>query len=229
MSSPAQPRALRHVVVLAHPDPHSFNGAMAGTYCDVVQACGQEVVLRDLYAIGFDPVLRKDERPDRAGFARHRDVADELKLIAGADVLALIYPIWFGTAPAILKGYVDRVLGSGVTAAAVQDRAGSGLLNGARLVSLTSSAARGPWLAEVGQEISLRNVFDHYLEHGFGMRKAEHLHFGGVIEGLSSRFVDQNLYEVRERVRKLCAAVAAEARSRNDYVQFRTETSARSA
>lgn len=200
----------KHVVVLAHPDPASFNAQVAKAYCDTVRECGQEAVLRDLHAMAFNPVLHADERPSRKLFKVYPDVQEELRTIAGADVLALVYPIWFGSPPAILKGYVDRVLGSGVTPRALQNREGSGLLNGARLVSFTSSAAREPWLAEVGQELSLRDVFDRYLQHAFAMKSSEHVDFGGVVEGFSKRFVDQYLYDAQERARRVCAAVAAD-------------------
>lgn len=195
----------KHVVVLAHPDPHSFNAAVAQAYCETVTKHKQMAVLRDLYALGFDPVLRADERPGHSGFHLSDDVAAELDVIRGAAVLVLVYPIWFGGTPAILKGYVDRVLGSGLHPQAVQQGEGTGLLNGARLLSLTSSAAREPWLAEVGQESSLRSMVDHYLEHAFAMRASEHVHFGGLVEKLPQRFADEHLYQVREAARRHCA------------------------
>ena len=209
MDAELSPSAPRHLVVLAHPDPTSFNAHVAEAYCDAVRACGQAAVLRDLYAIRFDPLLHADERPSQKTFTVYPDVQREIDMIAGADVLVLVYPIWFGSAPAILKGYVDRVLGSGVSPAAVQKHLGSGLLNGCRLVSFTSSGAREPWLAEVGQELSLRGVFDRYLEHAFGMKSSEHFTFGGIVEGLSERFVDQYLHDVRDRARRICAGLAA--------------------
>jgi NAD(P)H dehydrogenase (quinone) len=202
--------ALRHIVVMAHPDPKSYTAQVARTYCDTVAACGQTAILRDLHAMQFDPVLHADERASRTQVRLYPDVAEELAVIANCDVLVLVYPIWFGSAPAMLKGYVDRVLGAGVSPAAVQAREGSGLLNGARLISFTSSAAREPWLAEQGQEMALRDVFDHYIERGFGMRSTKHFHFGGVVEGFSERFVRQNLYDVNHAARVICADLAAE-------------------
>ncbi|WP_454887510.1 NAD(P)H-dependent oxidoreductase [Sphingomonas oryzagri] len=59
----------RHVVILAHPNPGSFNGLVADAYCDAVRTCGQEAIVRDLYALGFDPALKDHERPGRPGFA----------------------------------------------------------------------------------------------------------------------------------------------------------------
>lgn len=77
-------RPPRHVVVLAHPDPQSFNATIANTDCHTVRVCGQEAILRDLYAIGFDPVLKGSERAGTQGFALSKDVQDELAAIDGA-------------------------------------------------------------------------------------------------------------------------------------------------
>jgi NAD(P)H dehydrogenase (quinone) len=202
----------RHIVVLAHPDPRSFNATVAQVYCETVRQCGQYAVLRDLYAQRFDPVLRADERPRPGGIRPHRDVLDELDLVRGASVLSFIYPIWFGAAPAILTGYVDRVLGSGLMSSDVVEGAGNGPCAGSRLMSMTSSATRTPWLAAIGQTRSMREFYDQYLRHAFGMTNAEHVHFGGVVEGLARRVVDEHLHTVAERTRLLCAAVAVERR-----------------
>src|SRR4051812_44732224 len=120
VQTPASPA--RHAVILCHPDAHSFNHAIAETYCDAVRANGQEAILRDLYAIGFDPVLKANERPTLAGFAPSADVERELAVLRTCDVFVLVYPIWFGTPPAMVKGYIERVLGSGVNPKAVQAR-----------------------------------------------------------------------------------------------------------
>jgi NAD(P)H dehydrogenase (quinone) len=200
----------RHVVVLAHPDPHSFNGLVADAYCEAVRRHGQEAIVRDLYAMNFDPVLKNAERPTEHGFTPLEDVQAELDVIRGSDVFVLVYPIWFGMPPAMMKGYVERVLGAGVTARQVQDRAGVTLMKDRRLVSLTSSGASGLWLDREGQVGSLRTVFSEYIVHAFGMKSAEYLHFGGIVEGFSQDFIDQNIQQVRDQARDVCAAVSAD-------------------
>lgn len=207
---PARPK---HVVVLAHPDADSFNASVAETYCETAHACGHETVLRDLYAMHFDPILRQDERPGRGPFEPAEDVQAELDLLCGASVLVLVYPIWFGSPPAMLKGYVDRVLGAGVTARQVQDRTWHALLGGRRLISFTSSAARGPWLSEQGQTLSLQTLFGDYLSHAFTMRTAEHVHFGSIAPDLSGREADEHLAQVRDHARRMCS-LAGRDRSR---------------
>lgn len=209
MTVQPSPAKLRHVVILAHPNAKSFNATVAETYRRAVEEHGQEVVVRDLYALGFDPILKASERPGPDLMEASPDVREELDIVAGTDVLVLVYPIWFGMPPAMMKGYIDRVLGYAVTPRSVQGRHGNGLLTDSRLLSITSSGARQAWLAEQGQEMSLQTL-DAYLEHGFGMKSSEHLHFGGVVEGLSQRFVDQNLYDVTQRARHLCAALVAD-------------------
>ncbi|HEY0314975.1 MAG TPA: NAD(P)H-dependent oxidoreductase, partial [Sphingomonas sp.] len=120
----------RHVAILAHTDPHSFNASVAAMYCETVRACGQDVIVRDLYAMGFDPVLRDAERPRHQANALSPDVRAEIDTIRGADIYTLIYPIWFAMPPAMMKGYIDRVLGAGVTALEIQGRVGEGVLHG---------------------------------------------------------------------------------------------------
>jgi len=205
--SSAQPR---HVVVLAHPNPNSFNASVVRTYCETVRSCGQEAIVRDLYAMGFDPVLKDDERPRAQGITLSPDVEAELAAIRGADIYTLVYPIWFAMPPAMMTGYIDRVLGAGVTAREIQDRAGESVLSGRHMLGITTSGTREIWLDEQGQIESLRSLIDHYLLHAFRMKSCEHLHLGGIVEGFSKRFVDQALYEVYERARKVCATVAAE-------------------
>ncbi|MGN6121500.1 MAG: NAD(P)H-dependent oxidoreductase [Sphingomonas oligoaromativorans] len=205
---------IRHVAIVAHPNPTSFNASVVQAYRETVLAAGQEVVIRDLYAMRFDPVLKDSERPGRPGFAVSEDVRSELELIRGADLYTIIHPIWFGMPPAILTGYVDRVIGAGVTAHEVQNRAGQGVLNGKRLFNITTSGAREVWLDEQGQIEALRNIMSLYLYHAFGMQRAECLHLGGVVEGYNPHFAAQSLDEVRDRTRRLCGVLADE-QSRN--------------
>ncbi|RMB56007.1 NAD(P)H dehydrogenase (quinone) [Sphingomonas sp. PP-CE-3A-406] len=198
----------RHAVILCHPDPSSFNHAIAGAYCDAVRGAGQGVVLRDLYAMGFDPVLKAAERPTNVGAVYEADVLAEVDAIAGCDVFVLVYPIWFGTPPAMLKGYVERVFGAGVQPEALQGRVRTDLLGGKRLVSFSTSAASKVWLDEQGQGQGLNSVFDQYLVHAFGMRSQEHRRYAHIVPGLSARFADQYLREVAAQAQRTCAQIA---------------------
>jgi NAD(P)H dehydrogenase (quinone) len=198
-----------HVVILCHPQADSFCGAVAKEYCRVVEECGQKAHFRDLYRMRFDPVLRAEEQPGRHGFFQSPHVAYELGLIADASVIVLIYPIWFGTPPAMIKGYVERVLGSDVSYRAVHDHDAKSPLAGKRLLSFTSSGNSQIWLEEQGQWQSLVQVFDRYLERAFAMAPSEHIHFSPIGEGLSERSFLQKMYDVAQCAHNACTQIRA--------------------
>lgn len=197
----------KHVVILCHPELESFNAAVAAKYCAVVEEHGQEAVLRDLYRMKFDPVLQGNEQPESSTFLQSPHVAHELDIIADAAFLVLVYPIWFGTPPAMIKGYVDRVLGSDFSFRAVKARDAKSRLAGTHLLSLTSSGTSQIWLDEQGEWQSLVQVFDHYLGRAFSMASTEHVHFSSIVHGLSERFFLQYMQEVREAADKSCRII----------------------
>lgn len=204
---------IRHVVVLGHPTPGSFNHQVADTYCEAVCACGQEVILRDLYAIGFDPLLTSEERLDANSPISAPDVIDELAALENVRALVFVYPVWFGSPPAIIKGYVDRVLGAGFRVGQVRSGAAHPLLAGARLITFSSSGTTVPWLKDRGY-MSLRQEFDNYLTAVFAMREARRTHFDAIVDGLPSRFVSERLETTRREAARLCATLDEEREHR---------------
>lgn len=119
----AAPRA---VVVVAHPEPRSFNAHLADVAVRTLTARGYAVETSDLYATGFDPLESPEHygaRQDPACFRpqteqRHAadagcapaDVQAEIDKLDRADLLVIQYPMWWYQPPAILKGWLDRVL-----------------------------------------------------------------------------------------------------------------------
>jgi putative NADPH-quinone reductase len=99
-------------VILGHPSPGSFNHALAGTVRDTLAGLGHEVRYHDLYEEGFDPVLPGDECPRDARL--DRTIAAHCREIAEADGVVIVHPNWWGMPPAVLVGWVDRVLRPGV-------------------------------------------------------------------------------------------------------------------
>jgi NAD(P)H dehydrogenase (quinone) len=195
----------RHAVILCHPDANSFNAAVARRYCDAVSAIGHVAVLRDLYRSGFDPVLRSNERPKAGKASYAADVAAEIALIRDADVFVLVYPIWFGTPPAMLKGYVERVFGAGFDHRAIRTQKRHEFMSDKHLLSLSSSGNSIQWLEGRGEWLSLRNVFDDYLSNAFSMASNKHVHFSDITDGLAQRWVDEELLRVDEIARETCA------------------------
>lgn len=120
---------MRIFIVHAHHEPTSFNGALTNEAIIALRAAGHETQVSDLYAMSFDPVS------DRRNFTTIRDAThlkqqneesyasehdgfvpelrDEMDKLVWCDALILQFPLWWLGLPAILKGWVDRVLALG--------------------------------------------------------------------------------------------------------------------
>jgi len=99
-------------IILGHPKKDSFNHSIAGAAIQALQGNGHAVMYHDLYEEAFDPVLPEGEMPRDAGLAPLiKAHCDE---IADADGIIIVHPNWWGQPPALLKGWIDRVLRPGV-------------------------------------------------------------------------------------------------------------------
>lgn len=119
------PRAL---IVFAHPEQRSFCGTLRQRAEDALASQGYHVTVSDLYSMGWKPTLGRDDFPDAefdrfdpsavqeaAASAGHftPDVVAEQNKLTEADVLIFVFPVWWFSMPAILKGWVDRVFARG--------------------------------------------------------------------------------------------------------------------
>src|SRR4051795_11559837 len=104
------------VLVIAHPDPESFTHAIAATAIAGLQRAGHDVSLLDLYEEEFRPAMSLDER---LAYHGDRPILDPMverhaRIVQEADALVFVYPTWWSTMPAILKGWLERVMVPGV-------------------------------------------------------------------------------------------------------------------
>ncbi len=127
---------MKLLVIIGHQRKGSFCHAIAATAVEQLEACGHQVIYHDLYEEQFDPVLPHEELEDEARLdpvvRRHIDE------VLTADGYVVVHPNWWGQPPAILKGWIDRVLRQGsvyeFTAEGV-----NGLLRGKSALVLTTS------------------------------------------------------------------------------------------
>ena len=192
-------RPIKHAVIVCHPAENSFTQSVARRYVETVQARGQEVIVRDLYRLGFDPVLRVGERHGEPA----TDVEAEWAELGEPDVFVLVYPIWFGAPPAMLIGYIDRVFGAGRQRGSSGDEGPGNLLAGKHLASFSSSGSMRAWLNEKGVLMSLRNVYDRYLMEVFGFAETARYHRDGIGADLPQRDVEQHLFQVEKDAREV--------------------------
>lgn len=116
---------MKVLLVLAHPDIESFNHAIARSVITQLRENGHEIVFHDLYKEGFDPILTTCELSRDAVLPPEIDVhcAD----LASADGIVVVHPNWWGQPPALLKGWVDRIIRPEVAYRFVEGDQGEGV------------------------------------------------------------------------------------------------------
>lgn len=190
---------MKHALIVAHPNPDSFNLLMARVYEAAATAQGDSVVMRDLYRLGFDPRLAQSEIPGPEGFRPGDDVVAERDIIGDAQVFAFVYPLWLNTPPAMMKGYFERVFGMGF--GYEHGKGGNQpLLRGRYMFSLSTSGAPETWLRQTGMWDAERKLFDEHFASVCGLTVAEHLHLGGIVPMMTQAAVDQCVDAVKAAV-----------------------------
>jgi NAD(P)H dehydrogenase (quinone) len=154
------------LIVLAHPDRRSFNGAWADASAKAAAEMGDQVLWSDLYGLGFHPAeaaarfddwgdgpfdpLKAQEQAADAG-ALPRDVAEEVAKIRAADRIIFHFPMWWFAPPAILKGWFDRALVHGALHR-VDARFDAGLCRGKSALFCVTTGAKASEAAYNGKE-----------------------------------------------------------------------------
>ena len=156
---------MKILLVFAHPEPRSLNGALRDVAIRELKAQGHEVRVSDLYAQGWKSEIDRadflplavDERLKPASASKQAfdagaltdDVKAEHEKLLWADMLILQFPLWWFTMPAILKGWVDRVYARGFAYGVGEhsdrrwgDRYGEGILAGKRAMLIVTT---GGW------------------------------------------------------------------------------------
>ncbi|MFH2129565.1 MAG: NAD(P)H-dependent oxidoreductase [bacterium] len=119
---------MRISIILAHPDKKSFNHAIATTVVEALNQNGHGVCFHDLYEEKFDPVLLSAEILKDASLPP--EIQNHCDEISVSDGIIVIHPNWWGQPPAILKGWIDRVIRPGVAYEFLEGDQGEGLPHG---------------------------------------------------------------------------------------------------
>jgi len=192
---------MKVLLVLGHPAPGSFNHAICAAARASLEAAGHECRFHDLYAEKFDPVMTAAELPKDAVLPA--EIERHCQEVGEADGLIIVHPNYWSAPPAILRGWVDRVLRAGRAYNFVPDGEGGarpvGLLK-AR-VGLVFTTANTPHEKEV--ELFGDPLHTHWLKVVFGLcgiSRTEKWDFSPIITSTAE--------ERREWLREVELAVA---------------------
>ncbi|MFA5399295.1 MAG: NAD(P)H-dependent oxidoreductase [Dehalococcoidia bacterium] len=171
---------MKILVILGHPDEQSFNHAVAETVVTTLRTSGHQIVFHDLYREEFPPVLPSDEIPQPAYLSPL--ISGHVNDLVSADGIIVVHPNWWGQPPAILKGWIDRVIRPGAAYEFNEGDSGEGVPNGllkagTAIVFTTSNTPESREQAVFGDPLETiwRNcVFglcgvDNYYRKNFGV------------------------------------------------------------
>ncbi|WP_217474214.1 NAD(P)H-dependent oxidoreductase [Stutzerimonas stutzeri] len=161
---------MKILIVYAHPEPRSLNGALKNFSVQRLEAAGHQVQVSDLYAMQWKPSVDAEDNLDHLPGARFEpslsskqafenakqsaDIAGEQEKLRWADAVILQFPLWWFSMPAILKGWIDRVYAYGFAYGVGEhsdthwgDRYGEGTLAGKRAMLVVTA---GGWESHYG-------------------------------------------------------------------------------
>jgi NAD(P)H dehydrogenase (quinone) len=162
------------LLVLAHPNPESLNGATAKSIQSALEDAGHHVRYKDLYRMNFDPVLGMRDFTAWSEGTVPDDVKREQEDISWADGFAFIYPIWWHERPALLKGWIDRTFTKGF--AWDFDESGRvGLLRGMKAFVAATYGSPVPIYNEL--DVNMQELFSSVEKGTLGFCGVEETHF----------------------------------------------------
>ncbi len=149
---------MRALVIFSHPNPESFNAAVRDAITGELSAAGVETRVLDLYAMDFSPLLTRHE------MATHYDVpdntapvAEHVEALRWADALIFVYPTWWYGLPAMMKGWLERVLLPGV-AFVLGEKSIRPALQHIRSLDIFTTCGASWWLTRLVGNIGRRTI-----------------------------------------------------------------------
>ncbi len=155
---------MKILLIYCHPQKGSFTETARDTAMAALQAAGHEVDLMDLYAEGFNPVMSDGERAAyHTRIENRQPVAEHLDRVKAAEGLVFVYPTWWYAQPAMLKGWLERVLIPHETFTMPEgNQPIRGLMQNIRLLAVVTSLGSPKWwwwlVGRPGQRILLTGI-----------------------------------------------------------------------
>ena len=147
------------LAVFCHPRRDSFTGALLDSFAAGIAAAGHEMELADLYREGFDPSFRPEDYAQFRSEPMLEHILAEQRRVDRADALAFVFPVWWWSFPAMLKGWIDRVWSEGWAYNFTPERS-KGLLRDRPTILLGSAATSAPTYRKYRYDEAMRVQID---------------------------------------------------------------------
>ncbi|MCD0470661.1 NAD(P)H-dependent oxidoreductase [Flavobacterium sp. JAS] len=167
---------MKNLIIYAHPNSASLNHFFKQTVVESLENSGEEVIVRDLNQINFNPVLSLEDMQGQRMGQIADDVKAEQDFITWADQIIFIYPIWWTGMPAIMKGFIDRVFSYGF-AYRYDQGVQKGLLTGKKAIIINSHGKSKEEYEAMGMDKALTLTFDTGIFNYCGLEIQNHFYF----------------------------------------------------
>ncbi|WNI38779.1 NAD(P)H-dependent oxidoreductase [Chryseobacterium sp. SG20098] len=167
---------MRHLIIYAHPNENSLNHHLLNTVIETLQYHNEDIIVRDLYDIGFNPVLSLNDMQGQRMGKVSDDVKTEQDHISWAEQITFIYPIWWTGLPAMMKGYIDRVFSYGF-AYRYDQGIQKGLLKGKKTVIINTHGKSHEEYEKTGMDKALTLTSDNGIFIYSGLEIIRHFFF----------------------------------------------------
>lgn len=195
---------MKACIVFAHEGDHSFNHEILARVRKACEASNIQYVVRDLYEMHFQPVFTALDMKRIEHRNPSSDIEEEQSLITESDVLIMMYPVWWWSPPAILKGYLDRVFTDGF-AFRYEEDGPVGLLQNKRAFVFTTTRESAKEMQEKGFDLVVRKQIVEGTLEMIGYQ-VEYHNFAGVTSideesrAQMLRLVEQTIQSIREPI-----------------------------
>lgn len=171
---------MKALVILGHPTPQSFNGAILTRVTNELKQAGAEVKVKDLYEMGFNPLLTVDDFQAMHTGNPPTDIKNEQEDIKWADTIIMISPVWWVSVTSMLRGYIDRVFNYGF-AYQYTATGPEGLLKGKKGLLITTSGSNRQTDQHTHMTDTIRQVFLGGFFSFCGITEADYINLFDVI------------------------------------------------
>jgi len=185
---------MKHLVIYAHPNDGSLNNYFKQTVVESLKKANHEVVVRDLYKLNFDPILSLEDMNGQWAGNVAAEVLLEQEYISWADHVIFIYPIWWTGMPAIMKGYIDRVMSYGF-AYRYDQGVQKGLLTGKQAIIINTHGKSNAEYESNGMDKALILTSDKGIYSYCGLEIKQHFFFDSA-----DRATPENIAEWTEQI-----------------------------
>lgn len=200
---------MKVLIVYAHPREEGLNKGILDAAIQTLEENNHEVTVRDLYEMKFNPVLEGadtihivDGKFVRDHETYPEDVLREQQLILESDLLLYIFPIWWNSYPAILKGYIDRVFAYGFAYSFVDDTAYDRFAGKKALFFSTTGQPQQENGEDTPLTQAIKTTTSNWMFNANSVEVLDHVFYGRV-PYLNQEELDNIILDVKKRLREI--------------------------